>query len=76
MRQRLHWLSRCSRLLAHQTQTLQAGLFIVGCLDNFCDHHDSLRLKLAVGEHGFRWVQRGALSGPPRWPHRPALVAN
>ena len=58
MRQRLHWLSRRSRSLALQTQTLHAGMFIVGCLYNFCDYHDSLRLKLAVGEHGFRWVQR------------------
>jgi transposase-like protein len=58
MRQRLHWLSRRSRSLAHQTQTLHAGMFMVGCLYNFCDYHDSLRLKLAVGAHGFRWVQR------------------
>lgn len=58
LRQRLHWLSRRSRSLAQQTQTLHAGMFIVGCLYNFCDYHDSLRLKLAVGERSFRWVQR------------------
>jgi hypothetical protein len=58
LRQRLHWLTRRSRSLARQTQTLHAGLFIVGCLYNFCDFHDSLRLKLSVGERRFRWVQR------------------
>lgn len=65
LRQRLHWLTRRTRTLAQQTQTLHAGLFIVGCLSNFCDDHDSLRLKLAVGEHGWRWV-----------PHTPALAAH
>lgn len=58
LRQRLHWLTRRSRTVAHQTQTLHAGMFIVGCLYNFCDYHDSLRRKLWVGEHSFRWVQR------------------
>jgi transposase-like protein len=58
MRQRLHWLSRRSRSLAQQTQTLHAAMFIVGCLYNFCDYHDSLRVKLALGERSFRWVQR------------------
>jgi hypothetical protein len=58
MRQRLHWLTRRTRSLAQQTQTLHAGMFIVGCLYNFCDYHDALRLKLAVGERSFRWVQR------------------
>lgn len=58
LRQRLHWLSRRTRSLAQQTQTLHASMFIVGCLYNFCDYHDSLRLNLAVGEHAFRWVQR------------------
>jgi hypothetical protein len=33
-------------------------MFIVGCLYNFCVYHASLRLKLAVGEHSFRWVER------------------
>lgn len=58
LRQRLHWLTRRTRTLAQQTQTLHAGLFIVGCLYNFCDVHESLRLKLSVGERRFRWVQR------------------
>jgi len=57
-RQRLHWLSRRSRSLAQQPQTLIAGMYIVGCFYNFCDFHKSLRLRLSVGERSFRWVHR------------------
>jgi transposase-like protein len=57
-RQRLSWLARRTRNLAQQTETLMAGMFIVGCMYNFCDNHHSLRLKLSVGERGYRWVQR------------------
>jgi hypothetical protein len=57
-RQRLAWLARRTRNLAQQTDTLMAGMFIVGCFYNFCDNHHSLRLKLSVGRRGYRWVQR------------------
>ena len=57
-RQRLAWLARRTRHLAQQADTLVAGMFIVGCFYNFCDNHHSLRLKLSVGRHGYRWVQR------------------
>jgi len=57
-RQRLSWLARRTRNLAQQTETLMAGMFIVGCIYNFCDKHHSLRLKLSVGRRGYRWVQR------------------
>jgi hypothetical protein len=57
-RQRLSWLARRTRNLAQQTETLMAGMFIVGCMYNFCDNHHSLRLKLSVGRRGYRWVQR------------------
>jgi transposase-like protein len=57
-RQRLAWLARRTRNPARQSATLKAGMFVVGCLYNFCDNHHSLRLKLSVGERGFRWVQR------------------
>jgi len=57
-RQRLAWLARRTRNLAQQTDTLMAGMFIVGCLYNFCDYHHSLRLKLFVGRRNYRWVQR------------------
>ncbi len=57
-RQRLAHLTRRTRNLAKKTDTLMAGMFIVGCFYNFCDFHHSLRLKLSVGRRGFRWVQR------------------
>jgi len=57
-RQRLAWLARRTRHLAQQAETLWAGMYVVGCFYNFCDDHHSLRLKLSVGEHGYRWVQR------------------
>jgi len=57
-RQRLSWLSRRSRMLAHQVDTLEAGMYIVGCFYNFCDPHKSLRIRLAFGSFQHRWVQR------------------
>jgi transposase-like protein len=57
-RQRLVWLSRRSRVLAHQTTTLTAGMYIVGCFYNFCDAHKSLRIRLAYGSFDHRWIQR------------------
>jgi transposase-like protein len=57
-RQRLAWLTRRSRLLAHQTVTLSSSMYIVGCFYNFCDPHKSLRLKLLTGNHSHRWLKR------------------
>jgi len=57
-RQRLNNLVRRTRTLAHRSETLVAGMYIVGCFYNFCDFHRSLRLKLSVGSHGYRWVKR------------------
>ncbi len=57
-RQRLSCLARRTRHLAQQAETLAAGMFVVGCFYNFCDYHKSLRLRLSVGSHGYRWVQR------------------
>lgn len=57
-RLRLSWLTRRTRTLAQQPETLTAGLFIVGCFYNLCDAHHSLRLKLSVGRFGHRWVKR------------------
>jgi transposase-like protein len=57
-RQRLNHLVRRTRTLARRSETLIAGMYLVGCFYNFCDFHHSLRLKLLVGSHGYRWVQR------------------
>lgn len=57
-RQRINSLTRRTRTLAQRSETLVAGMYIVGCFYNFCDFHHSLRLKLSVGSFGYRWVQR------------------
>jgi transposase-like protein len=57
-RQRLNSLARKTRTLVRKAETLEAGMYVVGCLYNFCDPHHSLRLKLFVGSHSYRWVQR------------------
>jgi transposase-like protein len=57
-RQRLNHLVRRTRTLARRSETLVADMYLVGCFYNFCDFHHSLRLKLLVGSHGYRWVQR------------------
>ena len=53
-RQRMAWLARRTRSLAQHSETLRVGMFIVGCVYNFCDDHHILRLKLSVGERGYR----------------------
>lgn len=57
-RQQLACLARRSRYLVQQQQTLQAGMFIVGCGYNFCQPHQSLRQQLWLTAHRYRWVQR------------------
>jgi len=57
-RQRINCLTRRTRTLARKVQTLETGMYVVGCLYNFCHPHHSLRLKLSVGRFGYRWVQR------------------
>lgn len=64
-RQCLACLGRRSRALARTLPTLEQGMFLVGCLYNFCTPHDSLRLPLHIGRYGRR-----------RWVHRtPAIAA-
>jgi transposase-like protein len=58
-RQCLACLGRRTRATARTLATLEHGMFLVGCLYNFCTPHDSLRLPLYVGRSGRRrWVQR------------------
>jgi transposase-like protein len=58
-RQCLAALGRRTRHLARTVTTLERGMFLVGCLYNFCSPHQSLRLPLVVNGRGQRrWVQR------------------
>jgi len=57
-RQRLACLARRTRALARQPQTLQAGMYVLGCVYNFCSYHQSLRVPLYLSQHRRRWLQR------------------
>jgi len=57
-RQRLAILIRRSRALARQSSTVESGMYLLGCVYNFCTYHKSLRQLLLVGSHGRRWVKR------------------
>jgi len=57
-RQRLNVLTRRTRTLARQPQTLHTGMYVVGCLYNFCTYHQSLRISFALSERSQRWLQR------------------
>lgn len=56
-RQRLACLARRSRALARTPEMLEQG-DLVGCVYNFCTPHQSLRLKLYLDSHRYRWVKR------------------
>jgi hypothetical protein len=57
-RSRLASLARRSRALLKNPETLTPLVYLMGSVYNFCSKHKSLRLKLWVGERGYRWVQR------------------
>jgi hypothetical protein len=57
-RQRLSVLARRTRNLARKPDTLHAGMFLLGCVYNFCTFHKSLRLPLYIGERSRKWVHR------------------
>jgi transposase-like protein len=57
-RQRLACLVRRGRALARQVETLHAGMYLMGCVYNFCTHHKSLRLPLWLTERRIHWIQR------------------
>lgn len=55
-RQRLGCLVRRSRCLAKQPPTLEAGMYLVGSVYNFCTPHKSLRQERPEGRR--KWVER------------------
>jgi transposase-like protein len=57
-RQRLNILARRTRTLARQPETLQAGMYVVGCIYNFCTYHKSLRQPYFLSPHSQRWLQQ------------------
>ena len=57
-RQRLNILARRTRTLVRQPETLQVGMYVVGCVYNFCTYHKSLRLPYFLSAHTHRWLHR------------------
>ena len=57
-RQRLSTLNRRTRNLARKPDTLHTGMFLLGCVYNFCTFHKSLRLPLYISNRKRKWVQR------------------
>ncbi len=57
-RQRLACLTRRTRALARTPCLLEQGMYLVGCVYNFCTPHQSLRLKLYLDSYCYRWVKR------------------
>lgn len=59
-RQRLACLVRRGRALAHQLETLESGMYLVGGVYYFCTHHKSPRIPLwiydrsASGGNGYK----------------------
>jgi transposase-like protein len=49
-RSRLASLVRRGRGLAHEVVTLESGMYLVGCVYNFCTEHRSLRVPLGGGQ--------------------------
>ena len=48
-RSRLASLVRRGRGLAHRVETLECGMYLVGCVYNFCTEHRSLRVSVPEG---------------------------
>ena len=62
-RSRLATLGRRTRSLARLDETLQAGMYLIGCVYNFCTDHQSLRVP-------------GIIGGRRKWlPRTPAMTA-
>lgn len=57
-RQRLCFLARRTRALARRSQTVESGMYLLGCVYNFCTFHSSLSVQIAVGFSANRWVKR------------------
>lgn len=57
-RARLAPLARRTRALARLPETIEGGMFLVGCVYNFCTYHQSLRVPIYLPGNRRRWVQR------------------
>ena len=49
-RQRLCFLARRTRALARRSQTVVSGMYLLGCVYNFCTFHQSLSIQVDSGD--------------------------
>ncbi|MBD3252050.1 DDE-type integrase/transposase/recombinase [Candidatus Uhrbacteria bacterium] len=57
-RSRLAALVRRGRALPRQEASLQAGVYLMGTVYNFCTYHQSLRVELQLPGQRRRWLRR------------------
>lgn len=57
-RQRLAFLARRTRALARRSQTVESGMYLLGCIYNFCTFHQSLSVQVTVESRGNRLFKR------------------
>jgi transposase-like protein len=57
-RQRLGFLARRTRALARQPRTVEAGMYLLGCVYNFCTFHHTLAVPLVGSQFVKGWVKR------------------
>jgi transposase-like protein len=69
LRSRLAPLARRTRAAVHKRATLEAGMWLVGTVYNFCCWHRSLRLRLSSGAER-RWAERTPAQGAGLTDHR------
>lgn len=77
MRSCLASLGRRSRCLVRQMKTLETGMYLAGCVYNFCTWHQSVRVPLYVlGPSGVqrRWVGRTPAMAAGLTDHRWSLA--
>ena len=70
-------LGRRSRCLVRQMKTLETGMYLAGCVYNFCTWHESLRVPLYVlGSSGAqrRWAGRTPAMSAGLTDHRWSLA--
>ena len=44
--------------MVRQPETLQLGVYVLGCMYNLCTYHDGLRQPFYLAKGGQRWLRR------------------
>jgi hypothetical protein len=57
-RQRLCFLARRTRALARRSQTVVSGMYLLGCVYNFCTFHQSLSIQVDSGDAPVHYLKQ------------------